>query len=269
MHDFHTNKEVYFDYQYRNSKNYIVPFVQPWLEERRTLHVLEIGCGEAGVLKAFTELGHACLGIELSQSRVDIARQFMAEELENGKIDFITRNIYDIDVEADIGHRFDLVILKDVIEHIPNQEKFIRQLHNFLKPDGIVFFGFPPWYMPFGGHQQMATKKILSMPYYHILPKSIYRGILKLFGERENRIKDLMEIKDTAISIERFERIVINSNFKILNRQLYLFNPIYRYKFNLKPRRQATLIAAIPFLRNFLSTCAYYVIRPTNEQMAG
>ena len=262
MHDFHTNKEVYFDYQYQNSRTYVVPFVKPWLQTKELLHVLEIGCGEAGVLKAFTELGHTCCGIELSQSRVNLARKVMSDELAKGQIQFITRDIYDIDVEKDIGHRFDLVILKDVIEHIPNQEKFISQLHNFLNADGVVFFGFPPWYMPFGGHQQMATKKILGLPYYHILPKPIYRGILKLFGERKGRIDDLMEIKDTAISIERFERLVKSSAFNILKRQLYLFNPIYKYKFNITPRKQARLIASIPFIRNFVSTCAYYVIGP-------
>ena len=261
MHGFHKNKEQYFRYQYLNSKTYVVPFLAPHVDLNKKLHVLEIGCGEAGVLKAFTELGHQCIGIELSPSRVERAREFMAKEVSNGQIDFIARDIYDIDVDKDLDHKFDIVILKDVIEHIHDQAKFIAKLNDYVSPNGVVFFGFPPWYMPFGGHQQMATKKILSLPYYHILPKPIYKGILKLFGERPGRINDLLEIKDTAISIERFERIVKNENYKIVERQLYIFNPIYQYKFNIKPRKQLGLISAIPFVRNFLSTCAYYVIK--------
>jgi SAM-dependent methyltransferase len=261
MHDFHTDKEVYFKYQFLNSKEYVLPFIAPFVDMKKTLQVLEIGCGEAGVLKAFTELDHQCLGIELSQGRIDTARRFMAEEVKTGKIKFIARNIYDIDVANDIGHKFDIVILKDVIEHIYDQSKFVHRLHEFLKDDGVVFFGFPPWYMPYGGHQQIATKKILTLPFYHILPKSIYKAILKLFGERPGRIEDLMEIKDTAISIERFERIIKKENYQIAKRQLYLINPIYRYKFNLKPRKQFRLLASIPFLRNFVTTCAFYVIK--------
>ena len=52
------------------------------------------------------------------------------------------------------SRQFDLILLKDVIEHIPDQERVIPYLKEFLKPGGRVFFGFPPWYMPHGGHQQ-------------------------------------------------------------------------------------------------------------------
>ncbi len=261
MHDFHSNKEIYFKYQYLNSKDFVLPFIKPHVDFNKKLEILEIGCGEGGVLKAFTDLGHDCTGIELSASRVKLAHKFMADEISKGNIRFITRNIYDIDVAKDIGHGFDVIILKDVIEHLPKQKRFINKIQEFLNPDGVVFFGFPPWYMPYGGHQQMTSKKILSLPYYHILPKPIYKAILKLFGEHERHIKALMEIKDTAISIERFERIVRQDNYKIIGRQFYLFNPIYKYKFNLKPRKQSGLIGAIPFVRNFLTTCAYYVIK--------
>src|SRR5690606_28158848 len=112
---------------------------------------------------------------------------------------------------------FDLIILKDAIEHIPDQEKFIPYLKNFLKKEGQIFFGFPPWYMPFGGHQQVCQNKIASvLPYYHILPKPMYKGVLKMFGESEPVINELLEIKDTQITIERFEHIVKQSDLRVL-----------------------------------------------------
>lgn len=260
MHGFHSDKRRYFQMQYECSRDYILPFLEGHVDLSEPKDILEIGCAEAGVLKAFTEKGHRCLGIELSPSRVELARKFMAEEIAAGKVEFMTKDIYDIEVNKDIGHRFDVVILKDVIEHIYDQAKFIARLDAYLKPGGIVYFGFPPWYMPFGGHQQTATKKILMAPYYHILPKPIYKGILSLFGEKKRRIEDLMEIKDTAISIERFERIVKKENFSIDKRQFYLINPIYKHKFNLKPRKQFGFLGAIPFFRNFVTTCVYYII---------
>ncbi|GAB5409605.1 MAG: class I SAM-dependent methyltransferase [Balneolaceae bacterium] len=262
MFEFHTDKSTYFNYQYGASKEYIIPFLEKTFELKPDHKVLEIGCAEAGVLKAFIEKGHECVGIELSASRVKLAEQFMAKEVEANKVSFITKNIYDIDIEKDIGHKFDLVILKDVIEHIPNQEVFIRKLKDFLNPDGKVFFGFPPWQMPFGGHQQTCTKKIMSvLPYYHLLPMNVYKRVLKLAGEPSKTIEGLVEIKETGISIERFERIFKEENFTQLRRQLFLINPIYKYKFNLKPRAQSGFLSSIPVLRNFVSTCAYYVIQ--------
>jgi 2-polyprenyl-3-methyl-5-hydroxy-6-metoxy-1,4-benzoquinol methylase len=63
----------------------------------------------------------------------------MEEEMEKGLIRFINKNIYDIEVEKDIGHRFDLILLKDVIEHIPRQDIFINKLLDFLKPEARSF----------------------------------------------------------------------------------------------------------------------------------
>ena len=55
----------------------------------------------------------------------------------------------------------------------------LTTLKILLKDKGQIFFGFPPWYMPFGGHQQVAHKKWTSkLPYYHILPMPIYKAIL-------------------------------------------------------------------------------------------
>lgn len=262
MFDFHKDKKRYFEYQYFTSRDYILPFIQPFLNKDQPLQILEIGCAEAGVLKAFTEQGHQCLGIELMEGRLELAREFMAEEMEKGLIRFINKNIYDIDVEKDIGHRFDLILLKDVIEHIPRQDVFIHKLLDFLKPGGKVFFAFPPWYMPFGGHQQLCRSRILSkLPYYHLLPMPLYKGLLSAFGEPSSVKKDLEEIKTTGISIERFERIA-QKDYHILKRELFLFNPIYKFKFNLQPRVQSKIITPVPYVRDFLSTCAYYLIKP-------
>jgi 2-polyprenyl-3-methyl-5-hydroxy-6-metoxy-1,4-benzoquinol methylase len=222
--------------------------------------VLEIGCGEGGVLVPFAEKGCNCVGVDLNGLRTDLANKFLADFVKAGTAEFICQNVYDDDFLHRFKNHFDVIILKDAIEHIPDQELFIPYLKNLLKRDGQIFFGFPPWYMPFGGHQQISAKKILMLPYYHILPKPLYKGVLKAFGESENVIIELLEIHDTQITIERFERIIKNSGLQVMNKQHYLINPIYKYKFGWKPRKQSRIISGIPFVRNFLTTCVYYTV---------
>jgi len=147
------------------------------------------------------------------------------------------------------------------LEHIHDQNKFMGFVKKFLNPTGKIFFGFPPWYNPFGGHQQICESKILSkFPYFHLLPKFLYKGILKIFGESEAKIDALLEIRETGISIERFERILNNENYKIDKRTFYLINPNYEVKFNLKPKEQFKTISSLPFVRNFLTTAGYYLV---------
>jgi len=260
MFGFHGDKKVYFNYQYKTSAEYILPYIKGHMNTDRPLHVLEIGCGEAGVLKAFTDIGHQCVGIELGPQRVALAKKYLEKEISEGKISFIIKNIYDIDLEREIGEPFDLIILKDVIEHIHEQERLIPKLRSFLKPGGKIFFAFPPWQMPFGGHQQICSNKLLSkLPWFHLFPAFIYKQILRLFGEKESTIEALLEIKETGITIERFERIV-EKDYKVIDKTFYLLNPIYKYKFNLEPRLQMNWISRIPYLRNFLTTAVYYLI---------
>ena len=261
MYDFHTNKNVYFHYQYLTSKEYIIPYLENHIDFNQKLNVLEIGCAEAGVLKAFCDLGHQCTGIELNHKRVLLAQKFMEKEVETGQISFISKNIHDINPKTDIGGGFDLIILKDVIEHIHNQELFISQVRKILKKGGKIFFAFPPWQMPFGGHQQICTNKYLAkLPYYHLLPRFMYKGILNLFKEPDYTVKELLEIKETGISVERFEQILKKNKFKTIKKTFFLFNPIYKYKFGLKPRLQFNFIKKIPYIRNFLTTAVYYLV---------
>lgn len=259
MFDFHKDKKRYFEMQYTTSKEYILPFIGKYLDLSKKMEVLELGCAEAGVLKAFTNLGHKCTGIELSEGRIKLAEQFLSEELEKGLIRFNTSNLFDLTPGTD-GHLYDLIILKDVIEHIPDQEAFIPYLSKFLKPNGVIFFGFPPWLMPFGGHQQLCRNKYLKkMPWIHLLPKFIYSSLLKM-GESEPKvITELLEIHDTGITIERFNRICINSNHKMIAKKYWLFNPIYEWKFNLSPKEVPTPLHLLPYVRDFYTT-AYYAL---------
>jgi hypothetical protein len=83
---------------------------------------------------------------------------------------------------------------------------------------------------------------------------------MKMAGETKEKIDEMLEIKSTGINIERFEKIVNSSGFKIASKQWFLINPIYKYKFGLNPKKQNWLFGAVPYLRNFLTTCAYYTI---------
>ena len=149
------------------------------------------------------------------------------------------------------------------MEHIHDQEKFLQFVKPLLKKDGLFFLGFPPWHNPFGGHQQMCESKILSkLPYFHLLPTVLYKVVLKAFGESPVRIKNLVEIKETGITIERFERILKKTGYNVLSRTLYFINPNYEIKFGLKPRIANKLISSIPYVRNFLITTNYYIIGP-------
>ena len=88
----------------------------------------------------------------------------------------------------------------------------------------------------------------------------LYTALLKALGESEGNIIALQEIWDTSITIGQFEKFIKQSQLKVLRKQHYLINPIYKYKFGLQPRKQLGFIGSIPYLRNFITTCVYYTV---------
>jgi len=259
MQDRHTNKQRYFKEQGETTNRFVIPFVSDHVRIEAGARVLEIGCGEGGNLTPFLDRGCEVVGVDISPSRIDNARKFMAETYPDVSSTFIYRDIYDVTTD-EIG-QFDLIFLRDVIEHIHNQERFMAFVKRFLKPEGHIFFGFPPWMMPFGGHQQICKSKLgAKLPWYHVLPKFMYRGMLKLFGESPKRIEDLLEIKETGISTYRFLKIARTENYQVKRKTYYFINPNYQTKFGLKPRKQTALITWIPGFRDLFTTCMYCLI---------
>lgn len=259
MYDFHSNPEWYFQMQKQNCEEYIFPFIEEIYPLKSTCRVLEIGCGEAGVLSAFLERGCQGVGVELDTNKYAQAQQRLKEFLASGQLILLSKDIYLVDPETEMKGKFDLIILKDVIEHIHDQERLMNRMKSYLNPGGLIFLGFPPWQMPFGGHQQVCNSPFLSrLPYFHLLPMALYKGVLNAFKENTGTFT---EIKETGISIERFEKIARRTGYAILNSRHYLINPIYKYKFNMKVREQRRFIRSIPYFRNFFTTTVFYLIQ--------
>ncbi len=256
------NHSRYFQQQFDTTVEFIIPFIEREKKIEKGMRFLEVGSGYGGVCKAFTNAGCKVTGIELLDHASAIAKEFLKEEIANGSAEIIAKNVYDINPDADLPEKYDIILLKDTIEHIHGQAQFVKHIIKFLKPNGVIFFAFPPWLMPYGGHQQSLDSKFLEkLPYFHILPTPIYRGIMKAFGEIEGRIIDTLEVKETQISINRFERITKAAGFSIAQREFYLINPSYKYKFGAKPRKQFAFISALPWIRDFVTTTCYYVLK--------
>ena len=180
--EYHKNRKLNFEYQIQNTKNYIIPFIEDKFPIKQGMKILEVGCGEGGVLKPFADIGCFCTGVDLHEYKITLANEYLKADIEKKRMCFVYSDVYDLVRNPDFIQKYDLVILKDTLEHIFGHEKIIRALKVFLRPAGHIYFGFPPWHMPFGGHQQVCKNKLLSItPYFHLLPDFLYKGILKLF----------------------------------------------------------------------------------------
>jgi len=261
MQERHRNREQYFKEQSITTEKYVIPFIESVFPLQSSVNILEVGCGEGGNMLPFLRRGLRTVGVDLNKNKIANARKFYAQQTLPATPEFYHIDIYDWQTDE----KYDLIMLRDVLEHIHHQERFMQFVKKFLKPNGKIFLGFPPWQNPYGGHQQMFDSFIARLPYIHLLPKFLYRGLLSLAKEDKSEINMAMEVKQTGITIERFLRIVKKEQYRIDRMQLYLINPNYEVKFGLKPRKQAAIISHIPWIRNFITTTVYVVLSQNEE----
>lgn len=138
----------------------------------------------------------------------------------------------------------------------------MARLAELLAPDGVLFVAYPPWRMPFGGHQQMAVSRFAAhCPWLHLLPGPLYPWALRLAGETPGKIAGLLEIRDTRISVRKFRRLAAGAGLRTVAERFFLINPHYEAKFGLKPRCLPRLLEIVPWLRDFFTTTCFCLLQ--------
>ena len=261
MQERHTNRRLYFDELANTSREFYVDYLKRFKPLTTGMRILEIGCGEGGNLLPFAEKGCQVYGMDLNREKIECGKRFFAEQ--GHSVSLLCQNFMNYTLADTANDTFDIVLVHDVIEHIEPDMKtaFMQRVKYFMKPDGIAFFAFPAWQMPFGGHQQICKSRISKIPYLHLLPEQLYKRVLNDAHENQSTIEDLINIRHSKMPVERFERLYKATDFKLLHRQLWFINPHYKQKFHLKPRKQSILMAHIPWLRNFVTTACFYLLQ--------
>ena len=264
MQQRHLDRWQYFTELANTSRKYYIDYLKSFLPITSDTKVLEIGCGEGGNLLPFAELGCYVKGIDLNAGQIENAKNFFAKEGQNG--DFCAENFLNYPPEANESKLFDVVMVHDCIEHIEpdGKKEFFLKIAPLLRQNGVVFFAFPAWQMPFGGHQQICQSKISKIPFIHLLPVPLYRGLLRSCKEKQSAIDELLSIKRSKMPVEKFERLAKETGYETIDKQLWFINPHYEQKFNLKPRKLNNLIAKLPWIRNFFTTSAFYLLKYKN-----
>ena len=218
--------------QYWYGENYLFDLIKE--RDLKKTKILEIGCAEGGLLKFFHEKGAECSGIELSDVRYGNA--IMLDK--NKCINFFQADICDPDsYESKLNASYDLIIIRDVIEHIANKEIALKNLAMMLKAGGEIFMSFPPKYCAYAGHQQTAPSLLAKIPYIHLLPDLSYTSYLKLVGCKKEKIDYLIETKKTRISITGMKKIVKKTGLNIKKQSSWFIRPAYKFRFGIPKLR--------------------------------
>jgi SAM-dependent methyltransferase len=124
----------------------------------RGKRVIDCGCGAGEYVRALANLGADAWGVEYSAEKIEEAHRIRG--LEEGRV--AVGDIESLDFADD---HFDVALVNEVLEHVPNDAQGMREVHRILKPGGVVVVFSPNRLYPFETHG-VSLRSGAKVPHY-------------------------------------------------------------------------------------------------------
>jgi len=94
--------------------------------------ILDVGCGDGQLLRTAKDEGWDALGIDLSESAIRLCR---SQGLDASRTDF-----FDPALDA---RRFDVIVMSELLEHVPSPQQFLQRAEELLDHGGVLYLTTP------------------------------------------------------------------------------------------------------------------------------
>jgi 2-polyprenyl-3-methyl-5-hydroxy-6-metoxy-1,4-benzoquinol methylase len=132
------------------------------MDMKKKRSFIDIGCGEGWVLNEFKKKGNAVLGIDFSRYGVEKFHPHLLNYFEHG-------NIYDLlEKKIEIGSRFDVLLLANVIEHVIDPETLLQKIKGMMFPESLLIIIAPNDFSRL--HELLIEKKKISRNFWLAYP---------------------------------------------------------------------------------------------------
>jgi SAM-dependent methyltransferase len=175
---------------------YFYPAVAEFADLRSTTRILDIGCGDGGLLLEVIKRAGASLyvGVELSIGRLRLAQERLGNPV----------GLLQIDGRAHLpfgDQSFDLIFITEVIEHLKDPGSLLNEVHRILKSSGRLILTTPNSdAYPFWQHFACIAEHIG------------YSSFIKYFLPFEHPSKTKQPI-DTVLSFDEVQSILQSAGF--------------------------------------------------------
>ncbi|NNL66279.1 MAG: methyltransferase domain-containing protein [Myxococcales bacterium] len=228
-----------------------VAAITAWVGPFEGRRFLDCGCGAGEYVRAFEALGARAAGVEIEAAKLrDAGVRGSARGLSRGDIQRLPF--------ADAT--FDLALVNEVLEHVPDDLAGLREVHRVLLPGGRVVVLSPNRLYPFETHgvflRGSGRRLSHATPFVPWLPVSVGRRFLRYWArnywpwELERRVREA--------GFEVVERGFLWQTFESISGQ----QPAWMRSLRVSLRALAGVLEAVPVLRAFGVSQAIVARRP-------
>ncbi|WP_267256319.1 bifunctional 2-polyprenyl-6-hydroxyphenol methylase/3-demethylubiquinol 3-O-methyltransferase UbiG [Coxiella endosymbiont of Ornithodoros maritimus] len=97
-------------------------------------HILDVGCGGGLLSEALAKHGAVVTGVDMSESLIAVAKNHAEQQLN------INYQCQDIEILTIDTQPFDIITCMELLEHVPDPQRMIKNCAALIKPGGKLFF---------------------------------------------------------------------------------------------------------------------------------
>jgi len=172
--------------------------------------ILDFGCGTGYQAVALAQMGaKRVVGLDVNAYYLNKACQLAQDAGVADKVEFRDR------FDDSFRGRFDVVTSQNSMEHFYDPVGALNQMKQALKKDGVIFLTFgPPWFAPFGSHQQFFVR----IPWINILfeEKTVMAVRRRFNNDGATRYE---EAGLNKMTVKKFETLIRDSELRMESRR--------------------------------------------------
>ncbi len=271
-HPFNTSKNWvlnlnYSDFEYNHTEKLLNTYSSILdVNILKNKKILEVWCGWWWKSVFIAEKYNSeVIAIDIDDIFLAQAKDFAKQKKVDKRIDFYKKSALDTGFE---DGQFDIIIMSDVIEHIPETQKLFEEVWRILKKDWVILFDFAPYYHYFGHH----LWDTIQIPWLHLFFTDKF--LIKLYKKSVEDLIDGKQRIDLRISMRPVSKetgLIEIEYFWYLNKIsrkdfekiVWVFlkqHNIKQSKINYYMLRNMNFLARIPFLREvFIRHIVWYI----------
>lgn len=184
--------------------------------------ILDIGCGMGLFLWKASMQDFDAEGLELSE--------YASEFVKSNNIKVQRADIDSADLK---DNYYDAIVMKEVIEHLPDVKKSLKKIYNSLKPGGILFLTT--------GNYNSPERKLKGANWFYFMPE----GHLQVFSNQT--------IKNFLID-SGFSKVYVTRQGDLLMNFLLKYGIIEPERFKPKNLFKRIVFELVRFVNHFISS---------------
>ncbi|WP_073523148.1 SAM-dependent methyltransferase [Pseudomonas fluorescens] len=181
--------------------------------------ILDIGCGWGYILKYLAERFPECQrldGVNVSRRQLDYCAKFHAEQGLSERINLYLCNAKDVELLPDYDEPYDLVIIRGVISHFPDElyENTMRSLLPRVRKGGVVIISDNLYNTPPQDYKPDTPDDVDRLACKHRKTPEYFRGVL---------VKSGFKIHDMCVLPSNIDvvRWLMDSKANVENEELF------------------------------------------------